>query len=320
MLPTVLTVVLLAACGGGGDDDDSTRYRAVSMTGTAIDFHIDTRARRYSYAITHSASGLSGSGGSGSLEPNADGTFTPSGVQDSRVATLPSGLMLGAVQERVGSTVATMPFIGLRDGSTTRTAIAAKYNYVHRGCTSDGQCDASFGTLQVDADGSWTTCRGSDLSDGVCAGVVARGALVAGSGSDWQMKAADGTEIGVATGFESAGQKLLVVKLKDARSGGFGSGMLIGGQQAPMTREVADGSYVAGMNNGTWFQFTGQGEEVRITHLNFQPVELSVSVTPNLPWTGMTTTAWGEIGFISAAGLYMLMTPAGDLELGVKLR
>ena len=54
--------------------------------------------------------------------------------------------------------------------------------------------------------------------------------------------------------------------------------------------------------------------------LNFQPVAIGVTIAANAPWTGMTTTAWGEVGFISGAGVYLLMTPGGDLELGVKLR
>ena len=181
-------------------------------------------------------------------------------------------------------------------------------------------CDASYGTLRIEADGAWRRCREGNLVAGACTGAVDSGTLEALGNGKWRVKSGDGSDIGMAIGYGDAGQKLFVLQLKDARRAGFGNGMLVGGEQALMTAEIADGTYIAGMNTGVWFQFTGKGSEVNITHLNFEPVDLKVTVTPNAPWAGMTTTAWGEIGFISAAGLYLLKTPGGDLELGVKLR
>ncbi len=317
MLPTVIALALLASCGGG---DAPTRYRSVGMTGEAIDYRVDTAGLSYRYTITDSSSGLAGKTGSGSLAPNADGTFTPSGVDNSRVAALANGIMLGAVRERFGDADATMPFIGLRNATQTTAALAAQYNYVHRGCSTATTCDASYGTLRIEADGTWRSCREGNMAAGACMGSVDGGTLESIGNGEWRVKSADGSDIGTATGYGGAGQKLFVLKLKDARGAGFGNGMLIGGEQALMTAEIADGTYIAGMNTGVWFEFTGRGSEVSITQLNFEPVDLKVTVTPNAPWTGMTTTAWGEIGFISAAGLYLLKTPGGDLELGVKLR
>lgn len=317
MLPTVMAVALLASCGGG---DESVRYRSVGMTGDAIDYRVDAADLSYGYTITDSSSGLAGTTGSGTLVPNADGTFTPSGAVNSRVAALTNGIMLGAVRERYGDADATMPFIGLRDTTMTTATLAAQYNYVHRGCSAATTCDASYGTLQIEADGAWRSCREGNMAAGACMGAVDNGTLEALGNGEWRVKSADGSDIGTATGFGGAGQKLFVLKLKDARGTGFGNGLLIGGEQALMTAQISDGTYIAGMNTGVWFQFTGKGSEVNITHLNFEPTDLTVAVTPNAPWTGMTTTSWGEIGFISAAGLYLLMTPGGDLELGVKLR
>lgn len=317
MFPAAMAVALLASCGGG---DEPTRYRAVGMTGDAIDYRVDTAALSYEYAITDSSSGLAGNTGSGSLTRNADGTFTPSGVDNSRVAALANGIMLGAVRERFGDADATMPFIGLRNTATTTAALAAQYNYVHRGCSTATTCDASYGTLRIAADGSWSSCREGNMAVGACTGAVDGGTLEPLGNGEWRVRSGDGSDIGTATGWDGAGQKLFVLKLKDARGTGFGNGILIGGEQALMTAEISDGTYIAGMNNGVWFQFTGKGTEVNITHVNFLPMDLTLTVTPNAPWTGMTTTAWGEIGFISAAGLYLLKTPGGDLELGVKLR
>ena len=317
VLPTAMAVALLASCGGG---DESARYGSVGMTGEAIDYRINTTALNYEYAITDSAAGLAGKTSKGALAANADGTFTPSGVDNSRVAALANGIMLGAVRERFGSADATMPFIGLRDTTMSTAGLAALYNYVHRGCSAATTCDASYGTLRVDADGAWRTCREGNLAAGACTGVTDSGTLESLVDGKWRVKRGDGTDMGTVIGYGSAGQKLIVLKLKDAGSTGFGNGMLIGGEQALMTTAITDGTYIAGMNTGVWFQFTGKGSEVNITHLNFEPVDFKVSVAPNAPWTGMTTTSWGEIGFISAAGLYLLKTPGGDLELGVKLR
>ena len=236
------------------------------------------------------------------------------------MAALANGIMLGAVRERFGDADATMPFIGLKDTTMTTAALAAQYNYVHRGCSTATTCNATYGTLRIEADGAWRTCREGNMAASACTGAVDNGTLEPLGNGKWRVKSGDGSDIGTAIGYGDAGQKLFVLQLKDTRRAGFGNGMLVGGEQAVMTAEIADGTYIAGMNTGVWFQFTGKGSEVSITHLNFEPVDLKVSVTPNAPWTGMTTTAWGEIGFISAAGLYLLKTPGGDLELGVKLR
>ncbi len=318
-MPLALTAVaLLASCGGG--DDATTRYRAVGMSGDAIDYRVDVAGLSYDYSITDSASGLAGRTGSGSLLANTDGTFTPSGVDNARVAVLANGIVLGAVRERFGDTEATMPLLGFRDSTKSTAALAGLYNYVHRGCSAAATCDASYGTLRIAADGTWSACREGNLAVSACASAADGGTLESLGKGEFRVKSVDGSHIGTATGLDGTGQKLFVLKLKDGRAAGFGNGMLIGGEQAPMTAEIADGTYIAGMNNGTWFQFSGKGTEINITHLDFQPVDLKLTIAPNAPWTGMTTTAWGEIGFISAAGLYLLKTPGGDLELGVKLR
>lgn len=317
LLQAVMAVALLASCGGG---DEPTRYRSVSMTGEAIDYRVDTAELSYEYSITDSPSGLAGNTRGGLLTVNDDGTYTPSGVSGSSVAALDNGIVLGAVRERFGDADATMPFIGLRHTTKTIAALAALYNYVHRGCSTATTCDASYGTVRIQADGTWRTCREGNLAAGDCVGAADSGTLESLGNGQWRVKTADGTDIGTASGLDGAGQKLFVLRLKDARVDGFGNGMLIGGEQASMTAEISDGTYIAGMNNGVWFQFTGSGTDVNITHVNFQPMDIALTVTPNAPWTGMTTTAWGEIGFISAAGLYLLKTPDGNLELGVKLR
>ncbi len=121
-------------------------------------------------------------------------------------------------------------------------------------------------------------------------------------------------------GFNAAGQNVLIVDLKDQRTGGFGIGRLIGGQQLAMSLTKTESSWIAATGSGHWLEFTASGSDIFISQIDSQPTNLSLTFNANDPWTGMVTTAWGEVGFMASAGIYMLATPAGDIELGVKLR
>lgn len=312
-----LAVALLVSCGGG-NDGDTTRYQAVAMAGELIDYALDTTNLTYTYTITESQFGLDGTTGTGTLTRNADGSYTPSGAPDARMIILPNGLLLGAVRERFGASVVTVPIVGLKDPVTTIAALAADYNYVQRGCAS-GVCPVSHGTFRIEAAGAWSSCRDGNVAAGACTGTAANGTLESRGGGLWRVKSDDGTDIGTAMAFNSGGQNVLIVDLKDRRAGGFGIGMLLGGQQVAMTSTMTDGTWVAATASGHWFLFTASGSDIAISQIDWQPVTLDTTFTANDPWTGMATTAWGEIGFFAGAGLYMLETPAGDVELGVKL-
>lgn len=127
------------------------------------------------------------------------------------------------------------------------------------------------------------------------------------------------TAIGTVIGFDSGGQRGVIVDLKDARAGGLGNGILLGGQQATMMSATTDGPWIAALSSGPWVVFTASGGSIAISQYDGAPADLSVTFTANAPWAGMATTAWGESGFMAESGFYVLQTPAGDLELGVKL-
>jgi hypothetical protein len=312
-----LAVALLVSCGGGSDD--TTHYQSVAMAGELIDYSVDTTSLKYTYTITESQFGLAGVTGDGTLTGNADGSYTPSGAPDARVIILPNGLLLGAVRERFGADVVTVPIIGLKNPATTMAALAADYNYVQRGCAS-GVCPVSLGTFRIGAAGTWSSCRDGNLAAGACTGTAANGTLESRGGGLWRVKSDDGTDIGTAMVLNSAGQNVLIVDLTDSRAGGFGIGLLVGGQQVAMTSTMTDGTWIAATASGHSFLFTASGSDIAISQIDWQPVNLDTTFIANDPWTGMATTAWGEIGFFAGAGLYMLKTPAGDVELGVKLR
>jgi len=315
-LPAALAVALVVSCGGS--DDDATSYRSVAMAGELIDYTLDTTNLTYTYTITESQFGLAGTTGTGTLTRNADGSYTPSGAPEARVIVLPDGLMLGAVRERFGASVVTVPIIGLKDPVTTTAALAADYNYVHRGCAA-AACPVFHGTFRIDAAGTWSSCRSGNIAAGACTGVAANGTLEPRGGGLWRMKSNDGTDIGTAIGFNSAGQNVLVVDLKDQRSGGFGVGMLVGGQQMATTSAMTDGNWVATTSAGQWVDFTASGSDITLTRVDGVPVNIPLTIAANAPWTGMVTSAWGDVGFIAGSGVYVLETATGDVELGLKL-
>lgn len=314
-LPAGLAVVLLASCGGG---NDATTYRTVALAGELIDYTLDTDNLTYNYTITESQFGLDGTTGSGTLTRNADGSYTPSGAPGSRVVVLPNGLMLGAVRGNFGATDVTTPIIGLTDPAPTSAALAADYNFVQRGCTAN-VCPVTLGTLRIDAAGTWSACRDANAVAGPCTGTASNGTLEPRGAGMWRMRSSDGTDIGTAIGFNSAGQNVLIVDLKDQRPGGFGVGMLLGGQQVPTSLAATNGDWIAAVTTGQWLDFTANGTDITITNIDGQPMNIGVSFATETPWTGMVTTAWGDVGFIAGAGVYVLKTPAGDVELGVKL-
>lgn len=325
-LTAALAIALVAGCGGGDGDVAAPRYRAVALAGDLIDYTVDTANLTYSYTITESQFGLTGKTGSGTLTRNSDGSYTPSGASDGRLIVLPNGILFGAVSEHFGSDTATMsPILGFKDPVEAISALAADYNYVQRACASSA-CSVSVGTIRIDAAGSWSLCRDGNVAAATCAGTAANGTLEARGAGLWRMKSAGGAVIGTVMGYKStsAGHNVLLVDLTDKRNGGFGVGMLVGGQQTTVTQAMSDGTWVAALGSGPWLQFTASGSDINVTRMNWQAVDLSTALSRNVPWAGMATTELrgfigGDIGFMSGSGVYMLRTGDGDSELGVKL-
>ncbi|MDH4061505.1 MAG: hypothetical protein OEU94_11905 [Aquincola sp.] len=315
---SIALALVAASCGGGGSSAAGTTYSSVAMAGELIDYTIDTTALTYSYTITESQFGLTGTTGSGTLVRNGDGSYSPSGVPNARVVVLPNGLLLSAVRERFGSAAVTVPIIGLSNPVTTVDAIAGNYNYIHRNCLLS-VCGADHGTFQIAAGGTWTSCAGDDIADGMCSGTSASGTLEPLGNGRWRVM--DGsTNIGTALGFASAGQNVILLDLKDVRPGGFGVGMLVGGQQVTMTTAQTDGTWIAGTSAGHWGVFTASGSTITLNLLDGVPVSIPTTFTANAPWTGMATTGAGGVGFLAGAGVYVLETASGGAELGIKLR
>ena len=311
--------VSLASCGGGGTGSSATAtsYTSVAMAGELLTYTVDPVALTYSYTITESQFGLTGKTGSGTLVRNADGSYSPSGVPNARIVSLPNGLMLGAVRERFGSAVVTVPIIGLSDPVTSVAGLAATYNFMHRGCLS-GVCVTDTGTFAIAANGTWSSCASGNLGAGACPAGGRTGTLVAVGGGLYQVMEGS-TNIGTAIGFNSAGQNVLLIDLKDFRAGGLGVGLVVGSEQTTLTPAQTDGTWIAGTSNGNWAVFTSSGSTITITNVDGLPVNVVGSFTANAPWLGMATTSGGGMGFLAGNGVYVLETANGYAELGVKL-
>ncbi|HEY6511308.1 MAG TPA: hypothetical protein VI032_04985 [Burkholderiaceae bacterium] len=313
---------LLASCGGGGSTpSSSTQFKSVAMAGELLTYSIDTTALTYSYTITESQFGLDGKTGSGTLTRNPDGSYSPSGIPNARIVILPNGLLLGAVRERFGTAVVTVPIIGLSDPVTTAGALAATYNYMHRGCLGVA-CSTDTGTFVIAANGTWSSCPAANLAAGACTSGGRSGTLVSMGDGLWRVMEG-AANVGTALGFNSAGQNVLLIDLKDGGRGasGLGVGLVVGAQQATMTTAQTDGVWIAGTSNGHWAVFTASGSDITLNNFDGLPVSnVSGTFSANTPWQGMATTNGGGRGFLAGNGVYVLETANGYAELGVKLR
>jgi len=321
-----LTAVLLAlgatlaSCGGGDSPSAPVQYASVAMAGELVTYTVDPAALTYSYTITESQFNLTGKTGSGTLVRNLDGSYSPSGIPNARIVILPNGLLLGAVRENFGAGVVTVPIVGISSPVSTVSALAANYNYMHRGCLS-AVCATDIGTFVINANSTWASCPGADIGSGAsCPAGGRSGTLVSLGNGRWQVMDG-GTNVGTALGFSSAGQNVLLIDLKDVRVGGLGIGLVVGAQQVTMTTAQTDGLWIAGTSAGHWAVFTTSGSNITLNSLDGLPVTgVSGTFTANSPWQGVATTNGGGMGFLAGNGVYVLETGNGYAELGIKLR
>jgi hypothetical protein len=169
---SVLTAVGLTACGGGGAGPDTSAgnastavtFQAVASEGELVSYAVDTTALTYSYRIEESAYGLAGRTGSGTLRPNTDGTYTPSGFAG-KFALLDNGLLLGSLYEDLNNdgVPEVVPVIGISNPVNSLAEAVGVYNFISRQCTGS-ICTNYYGTSKFNADGTWESCVEGNLS------------------------------------------------------------------------------------------------------------------------------------------------------------
>src|SRR5262245_58363310 len=264
---------LLASCGGGDDSSSApATYTSVAMQGELLTYTIDTKALTYSYTITESQFNLNGKTGSGTLVRNGDGSFSPSGIPNVRFVVLPNGLLLGAIRENFGGGVITVPIIGLSNPVSAVNALAATYNYMHRACLS-ALCATNIGTFAIAANGNWSSCPSANPGAGSCPQGGRNGTLVSRGNGLWRVMEG-AVDVGTALGFNSGGQNVLLIDLKDGARGaaGLGIGLVVGAQQATLTPAQTDGTWIAGTSNGHQAALTASGTTLTITNHDGEPV------------------------------------------------
>jgi hypothetical protein len=117
----------------------------------------------------------------------------------------------------------------------------------------------------------------------------------------------------------SAGQNVVILDLKDTRSGGFGIGVLVGSSQQSINTAQTDGTWAFANTIGNWGTFTASGTQLSLLTLDGAPASQSDTLTLNSPWTGFGTPGSGGVGLLAGTGVYTFEDAGGYAEIGVKI-
>lgn len=319
----LFTSALLIGCSGGGGDSAAsststgvsaaTSYTAAAMAGELLTYTVDTTSLTYNYTITESQYGLNGKTGSGTLVRNSDGTYSPSGISNAKVAILPNGLLLGAIRETINGVLTTIPIVGMSNPVTDLNLAAGTYNYVQRYCIA-GTCYSGYGTFQISSTGTWNSCTSGNLTSG-CPGATDSGTLNSLGGGKWQVLRG-ATVIGTALVLNSSGQNVVMLDLSNASNG---LGLLFGSSQQTISTAQTNGTWVAASTTGLNATFTASGNLISYQTINGTPSTSTSTFTSDSPWTGIATTASGGYGLLAGTGVYAYQNTGGYAEIGVKI-
>lgn len=323
---TTLFIALLMAlpgCGGGGGGGGgaggggaASSFTAAATVGELLTYTVDLTALTYSYTITDSAYGLVGKTGSGTLIPNADGSYRPAGF-NARIRILPNGILIGAILENFGAGLEVVPIFGLDNPATSLSTIANVYNFVSIGCDLS-TCSSNYGTFQITSGGTWTSCATGNIAVGGPCLVQRNGTLASTGGGQWRVLEG-AVQVGTAIAQSSGGQEVLAVDLDDIS--GIGRGLVVGVSQANITTSQANGTWDY---NGYSFSFGSTSGNVVVSGTSgtdFQDGQAPAgfTLTYNSPWTGFATTGTGGHGLLAGTGVYVFEQSAFQYaSIGVK--
>ena len=322
--PTTTTTTAVATTTTTTARVTATNFTAAAMAGELLDYSLDTANLTYSYTVTKSQYGLSSTPRTGTLRNNGDGTYTPSGVNNGLVVTLPNGLMLTTIRESINSTLKDIPVMGMSSPVTTLSNMT--FNFIQRACVNIGfsfySCDSAYGTFRTTASGAWYSCAAGNLAAGACTtGYYYYGTLKSLGGGKWQVLDSTNTTIGTAIVLLSGAQQVVFLDLEDARVGGFGIGLLIGSTQETGTTTQANGTWASSSSNGDSYQFAVSGTQYTCQYRN--GVYCGTNTYPlyfNSPWTGFVTNSFGGTGLLAGTGMYAYQESGGYVEIGIKIR
>jgi hypothetical protein len=323
-------VGVLSGCGGGGSPESggtgnsnplmaATTYQAVATAGELISYTVDTTALTYSYRVVESAYGKTGATGAGTLTRNLDGTYTPSGFQG-KVAVLENGLLMGQIYEDMNNDGLKdiVPVIGISNPIPSLTDAAGIYNFISNQC-NNLFCEAAYGTVKVNSNGTWITCTGGNLA----ATTYNCQASASGSISSFSDGRARLLYNGAIAGSllifrdSSSGQKVILLDLNGATALGRG-GVFAATQSLPSS---ADGNWHYAHSNGSIGIANVSGQNVTDIgrYRNGTPYgPISGSFSTNQPWSGLLITGNGGVLMPAGSGLYAGYFGANGVSIGVR--
>lgn len=338
--------LVLASCGGGGGGGTASvpvvtpaavgfqqTYTSSASAGELLTYSIDTSALTYSYTITKSSYGCDVSTaschtGSGTLIKNSDGTYSPSSSPSSKIFALQNGMIAGVVLLNLNGSSVTVPILGVSNPLTSVSALAGYYNSISLQCSNKSYglfsgCQTAVSTVQVNANGTYTSCPSADISAPVhtCVG-SSSGTISSLGGGIWQFQATSPTT-GSTNNYLLAftapnGQNVAIIDMNDNLVYGYG--------QAVMSTEAATTS--AGMaGNYAWSNDYGQSG---IATINADGTTSSgTSITQNTPWNGIGTVTGGGVGtgygIVAGNGVYVYRNAnipgkSAYFEIGLKIQ
>lgn len=324
----VSAAALLTACGGGGGGGTagttSATYQAVASAGELVSYSVDRNNLTYTYTITESAYGKAGASGSGTLTRNSDGTYTPSGFTNGRIKILDNGLLVGAIYEDLNgdSVKEIVPVLGIANPVTTGSEAQGVYNFVSRQCVASG-CASMYGTLKVNADGSWVSCEAGNLgvSPTAPACTSTQSGTVANFSGGKGVVLVGGVKAGSMLIFkDAAGQKVILLDLNGGVAS-MGKGAFFASSQGFPSSTDGTWHYTTSFGSRgtavvTGNAFTDAG--VTNTGLAFGPYNYTLQF--NQPWLGFGTTNTGNtIGILAGAGMFASFNGrANHISVGVR--
>lgn len=324
---------ILASCGGGGsastatvDDKFSvatrTSYVSAATVGELVSYSVDPVNLTYEYEIIDSAYGKLGQTGSGTLTKNTDGTYTPSGMSG-KIRLNANGTMIGAINDDFDGdgTAETVPVFGVSNPITSISEAAGIYNFVSYNCNSNS-CYANYGTYEVKADGTWSSCNSADLRDGTASCQNPQtGTFNVVSASTGKVKLFDagGSAMGTLVAHKdvSRDQKVMFIDLAHSMNG-LGNGVVVGSEIGSVESSDVQGNWVY-MNSQTGAgQLTVGSSSYTDTAVGSTPINL----TFDTPWAGMATTGNGYKVLMAGTGMFAASFNEGGTEqisVGIKI-
>lgn len=338
-----MVAILAVACNGGGTQAMPV-YTVSAGVGEVLQLTVDTSNMVYSYSVldtSYAASGVSvGQNSTGTLlGSNPDGTYNvgPSldGFIQSGKVLLLGGELAGHLAIPLIAGSVNVPVIGINYPAPNLAFIAGVYNYQGFSCNSLGMANASapactsqYGTMTIavvnpvnPTSAIYTTCVGGDITNqaghpctggGTLSGTIQPTSLA--TPGVYNVLGANNNHIGWFFAFTAPnGQNVGVIDHDDLKIPAYGHTVL--SAYAPLTTGAGDGSYYLNNNEGqeSWVTLATTLNANNYWFVGPLPWNTSTAqsgvqgtLTPNSPWTGLSTYYIPAGGTSAASGVAMV--------------